>query len=544
MSLRADRGQRGDPPPLARPAGRRVGDGRPAGQRGLHRLAGRSGDLRALAPPRPGLVPRRRPRPDRAGDRAGLGRLHRAAADPELPQADLCREPPPIGPGRRAARRRLLGGDRLGVRPRPERLLLARATRSGPAGRWSGWAIPRSAAGVFQWLAKVRGQSRPYSYWFQKYTIDGGPEWETPAVDQTALIPWGLERHYRRTGDLDFVAASWPMIEQAARGLRRGLGASRPALDRGPEPDQLGGDLGPPVRGLPLLERLRRGRPPRRRPAWPRLLEKPEPAERWEALAKRIWEDRHPGGGPGVRPGRGPGWSTPRRAGSSRHGGSRPARPLDRAGPSAWSIARRRWRSACSAPPSRSASCPPPTPGSLRPPRRSSASTPSAATPTSWPAGRSTRRLPRRASAQRVAQPRRLQPGHALDGPLPDPLGSETGAGPALDIGRWPCSTGCSAGSSRSGLMPGLRSAPEDSPRYIPGVASGVWGLHAMLDRDHARPRRPRLRRRRTAPRPGPGPARSWPHVGLTADVPLRRSSFRLERPIGGTVHHLSLTAA
>ena len=63
------------------------------------------------------------------------------------------------------------------------------------------------------------GPEPPFPYWFQKYTIDGGPEWETPAVDQTAIIPWGLERHYHRTGDLDFVAASWPMIEQAAAGL-------------------------------------------------------------------------------------------------------------------------------------------------------------------------------------------------------------------------------------------------------------------------------------------------------------------------------------
>ena len=42
------------------------------------------------------------------------------------------------------------------------------------------------------------------------------PEWETPAVDQTALIPWGLERYYRRTGEKDLVATIWPMIEQAA----------------------------------------------------------------------------------------------------------------------------------------------------------------------------------------------------------------------------------------------------------------------------------------------------------------------------------------
>ena len=43
------------------------------------------------------------------------------------------------------------------------------------------------------------------------------PEWETPAIDQTAMIPWGLERHYRRTGDRELVAAVWPMVEQAAK---------------------------------------------------------------------------------------------------------------------------------------------------------------------------------------------------------------------------------------------------------------------------------------------------------------------------------------
>ena len=75
---------------------------------------------------------------------------------------------------------------------------------------------PSIGRGVFQWLNKVRQRHRPFLYWFQKYSIDGVPEWETPAVDQTAMIPWGLERHYRRTGDLDLVAAVWPMVEQAA----------------------------------------------------------------------------------------------------------------------------------------------------------------------------------------------------------------------------------------------------------------------------------------------------------------------------------------
>jgi len=69
---------------------------------------------------------------------------------------------------------------------------------------------------VYQWLNKVRQRQRAFLYWSQKYSLDGVPEWETPAVDQTALIPWGLERHYRRTNDLDLVASVWPMIEQAA----------------------------------------------------------------------------------------------------------------------------------------------------------------------------------------------------------------------------------------------------------------------------------------------------------------------------------------
>ncbi len=75
---------------------------------------------------------------------------------------------------------------------------------------------PELGRAVFEWLARVRSQHRPYTYWFQKYTTDGWPEWETPAVDQTALIPWALERYLRRTGDLEFVASHWSMVEQAA----------------------------------------------------------------------------------------------------------------------------------------------------------------------------------------------------------------------------------------------------------------------------------------------------------------------------------------
>ncbi len=76
---------------------------------------------------------------------------------------------------------------------------------------------PEIGGGVLEWLDHVRERQKPYLYWFQKFSIDGIPEWETPSIDQTALIPWSLERHYRRTGNLEDLRGLWPMVEQAAR---------------------------------------------------------------------------------------------------------------------------------------------------------------------------------------------------------------------------------------------------------------------------------------------------------------------------------------
>jgi hypothetical protein len=86
----------------------------------------------------------------------------------------------------------------------------------GVSGAMERLGHPSIGRGVYQWLNRVRQHHRAFHYWFQKYSLDGVPEWETPAVDQTALIPWGLERHFRRTGDLELVTSVWPMIEQAA----------------------------------------------------------------------------------------------------------------------------------------------------------------------------------------------------------------------------------------------------------------------------------------------------------------------------------------
>lgn len=75
---------------------------------------------------------------------------------------------------------------------------------------------PELGRKALEWLGRVGVKVWPYTYWFDKYTIDGWPEWETPALDQSAMVPWAVEQHYRRIGDRAFLAACWPMVEQAA----------------------------------------------------------------------------------------------------------------------------------------------------------------------------------------------------------------------------------------------------------------------------------------------------------------------------------------
>jgi glucoamylase len=142
---------------------------------------------------------------------------------------------------------------------------------------------------VYNWLNRVRHTDRPFLYWFQKYSIDGVPEWETPAVDQTALILWGLERHYRRSGDRDLVAAVWPIVEQAAA-VCCGESGGHPGLrwlddlnlisSAGGADQHFGAFLysnACVVAGLRAAVRLAVE------------LGRSEPVERWTAAAERIW---------------------------------------------------------------------------------------------------------------------------------------------------------------------------------------------------------------------------------------------------------------
>ena len=82
-----------------------------------------------------------------------------------------------------------------------------------------------------------------------------------------------------------------------------------------------------------------------------------------------------------------------------------------------------------------------------------------------------------------------------------------------------------------------------DVPRIPHGLAGGAWGLHAMLADTlldfsgldyHALERRVSLEPALPSP---------WSHVGLSQRFPCGEVGYRLDRPIGGTVHHLSLKA-
>jgi hypothetical protein len=90
-------------------------------------------------------------------------------------------------------------------------------------------------------------------------------------------------------------------------------------------------------------------------------------------------------------------------------------------------------------------------------------------------------------------------------------------------------------------IRPSLRL--NDAPRVPHGLAGGAWGLHAMLADtllDFAGLDYRALERRVSLEPALPSP---WSHVGLSQHFPCGEIGYRLDRPIGGTVHHLSLKA-
>ena len=67
------------------------------------------------------------------------------------------------------------GAIAVGLRSRPERLLLAARGDLGRRHASHALGHPTIGRGVYQWLDRVRHRHRPFLYWFQKYSIDGSP---------------------------------------------------------------------------------------------------------------------------------------------------------------------------------------------------------------------------------------------------------------------------------------------------------------------------------------------------------------------------------
>ena len=386
------------------------------------------------------------------------------------------------------------------------------------------------------------GQNLSYAYWFQKYTIDGWPEWETPAVDQTALIPWGLERHYRAHRRPRFRGRELA-DDRASRGrLRRRHAAPRPALDSricslissaGLWDNRFGAFLysnACVVAGLRSAARLAES------------LDKPEPASKLDGAGRPDLGCRHPGPFGNERA-RARDWSTRPRGGSST------ARRL--------STVRGLWTDRPDWLVERSAAVDVSLLG---------AAVPFGLLPASDPRLRNSAEailrhctLPNDPNtlSRWAFDPANPNPGNAPIQALRQevsPLATLWMARYLIQLGR---ETGEGYHWNRAlALLDGVldrlgplglalrlerKSDDELSPR--PNLMPGVWGLHAMLtetlldlaglDYDAARRR---LYFEPALPQP-------WPHIGLSQPFRCGEVGYRLDRPVGGSWHRLILTA-
>lgn len=401
---------------------------------------------------------------------------------------------------------------------------------------------PEIGRRVYQWLGKVRGQHRPYSYWFQKYSIDGFPEWETPAADQSALIPWGVERHYLRTGDRDLVSACWPMIEQAATvcqgeskhpGLRR-VDCLKLVSSAGLWGYQFGAFLYSNccvVAGLRAASRLAE------------LMDREALARQWSQTAEEVWEQgilmENPPGHPDQ-----PGLVDPET------GRFLDARRLSRL--------RGMWSDSPDLLIDRSLSLDISMLGLVVPLGLLPASDPRVA--------RSVEQILRDSTVQ--GDPNALsrwshEPGRPERGPAPTESHFQDCSSLAtLWMARYLFQLGKETGQARhwaralamldgvlGRLLPlglAMRTAPrlgDLTTRITSAITSGAWSLHASLIEtllDIAG-----LEYQEVGAKLSLAPIlpAAWPQVGISRTLPCGEVSYRLERPIGGTVHQLSLRA-
>jgi alpha-glucosidase (family GH31 glycosyl hydrolase) len=62
--------------------------------------------------------------------------------------------------------------------------------------------------------------------WYQKYMLDGNPQWTQPQADETAIIPFAVYQHYLQTNDRTFLDNNWTMVQNAAAAVMPGASST------------------------------------------------------------------------------------------------------------------------------------------------------------------------------------------------------------------------------------------------------------------------------------------------------------------------------
>ena len=271
------------------------------------------------------------------------------------------------------------------------------------------------------------------------------------------------------------------------------------------------------------------------------LLDRAEPAARWRALADRIWEE-------GILrqaalEAEGRGWSIPRRAVSSTRDGSRPSARLWTDRPEFLIEHSRDLDISLLGPVIPFGLLPASDPRMIRTAEailRHSIIDGDPNTLARWspdPTRPSRRVAPSESHSHDISSLATLWMARYLI-----QLGRETGQGRHWNRGV------AMLDSILLRLLPlglGLRAAVRlsDPQRFNLHAAAGVWGLHAMLIEtmlDLAGLDYDALERRLTL---SPALPSAWPHIGLSQTFACGEVSYRLDRPIGGTVYQLGLKA-
>lgn len=80
---------------------------------------------------------------------------------------------------------------------------------------------PAEAQNFYRWLRDIAYRAPDCnpggkSFFFQKYTTDGYFAWNSPQIDETASVPWGIWYHYLSTGDLGFLTNFAGLVRETA----------------------------------------------------------------------------------------------------------------------------------------------------------------------------------------------------------------------------------------------------------------------------------------------------------------------------------------